>query len=801
MATIRWKDKLSALTPLETDVIPITTDPAVTAVDKYVTPKNLSKALDLDLIPDGTNYVKTENNFTDAEKTKLTKAVLVSQATGQTIGDTTNRLTKLWATDITVTNAISGSVTGNAGTVTNGVYTTGDQTIAGEKTLSDKLTITKTLATISSGPNYLQQNTLTVTDTSATSGVVSAGKFETYYTGSNSGTLVINGVSTYSQHGGSTILSSLSGASITADCKTTATNVYGQFVTAGVSVDGSGSGGTVTNLIGGLFYNSTGLSGDTVTNSYGVKIETFGKATSSTITNNYGLYIDDQSSVGSTLSYNLFSAGVASKNLFEGKTFLGKSNSTDANLNIVKATSGTATNEGDFVYNGTNLYFKPSGTVVDLLAGGGISWGSSIAGTSGTGLAMTISNNASAGTIAHSIIMGNTQTNPATAIMVDMGTANVVNNAMDFRVLRGNGMLLNKYGSATQAVGNVNGIYSGQNFNTNSAFHSYGWYMDNEQNEGTGRNVGLSINNKSTDFDSTVFSAGSGIYIAQTGVGGTAVGIRGNDNVNSSTNGLVNYTLSNTQSAATVMQKIDTGTSAQVHTGLLVNLVNASTGAKGVQVDLGSTGTGIGYDVVSSSLAGIRLYQGSVTASGNLTSDTKNKVSYLTTRTHTATTTISDNYNVVFAQKTSRVNNASATYNATGAVFYAGNVVTNFAGTINDSSIVLELVQDIDSTGNIASFKTGATEYVGVSVKGNLLINTPTQNGNLVGGIVMKNGTVASASVTDGIQIYSADTSDSTATLALYTEQAVEEIGTFTESHKLKVFINGTAYWISLDQV
>ena len=37
---------------------------------------------------------------------------------------------------LTVTAPISGSVTGNAGTVTNGVYTTGDQTIGGVKTFN-----------------------------------------------------------------------------------------------------------------------------------------------------------------------------------------------------------------------------------------------------------------------------------------------------------------------------------------------------------------------------------------------------------------------------------------------------------------------------------------------------------------------------------------------------------------------------------------------------------------------------------------------------------------------------------------
>ena len=42
--------------------------------------------------------------------------VTTDQTVGQTIGATGARLTKLWATDITCTNAIAGSVTGNAGT-------------------------------------------------------------------------------------------------------------------------------------------------------------------------------------------------------------------------------------------------------------------------------------------------------------------------------------------------------------------------------------------------------------------------------------------------------------------------------------------------------------------------------------------------------------------------------------------------------------------------------------------------------------------------------------------------------------
>ena len=50
--------------------------------------------------------------------------VTTDQTAGQTIGVTGARLTKLWATDITVTNAIVGSVTLNAGTVTNATLAT-----------------------------------------------------------------------------------------------------------------------------------------------------------------------------------------------------------------------------------------------------------------------------------------------------------------------------------------------------------------------------------------------------------------------------------------------------------------------------------------------------------------------------------------------------------------------------------------------------------------------------------------------------------------------------------------------------
>ena len=71
----------------------------------------------------GTGFLKGNGSVISFDNstylTSLSGACLLDQSTPQTIGDTTNRLLKLWATDITVTNAITGSVTGNAGTATS----------------------------------------------------------------------------------------------------------------------------------------------------------------------------------------------------------------------------------------------------------------------------------------------------------------------------------------------------------------------------------------------------------------------------------------------------------------------------------------------------------------------------------------------------------------------------------------------------------------------------------------------------------------------------------------------------------
>lgn len=75
--------------------------------------------------------VPTSYVFTDTGGTPLME---IDEATGNiemvgSLGLTGNRVSKGWFTDLQVTNAIAGSITGNAATVTNGVYTTGADTV------------------------------------------------------------------------------------------------------------------------------------------------------------------------------------------------------------------------------------------------------------------------------------------------------------------------------------------------------------------------------------------------------------------------------------------------------------------------------------------------------------------------------------------------------------------------------------------------------------------------------------------------------------------------------------------------
>ena len=111
--------------------------------------------------------------------------------------------------------------------------------------------------------------------------------------------------------------------------------------------------------------------------------------------------------------------------------------------------------------------------------------------------------------------------------------------------------------------------------------------------------------------------------------------------------------------------------------------------------------------------------------------------------------------------------------------------LTMGSGSITDGSGSISFGDEIlSTTGNIgigtATFGTSADQSFGIAI-----------------------GTEPGSSIAGQVEIYAKDSSDGStnATLGLRSEQGVESIGTFTASHKLKMWINGVEYWISLDQV
>lgn len=114
-----------------------------------------------------------------------------------------------------------------------------------------------------------------------------------------------------------------------------------------------------------------------------------------------------------------------------------------------------------------------------------------------------------------------------------------------------------------------------------------------------------------------------------------------------------------------------------------------------------STGNILEIDSRSLAITSGQLLKSDYTkSSGSLNSKTGAFHSMAASRTYTnASATISDDYDLLNLTRTSVVNGASPTFNATGALLYLENVATQTSGTLNDSVNVLELVQDADSTG------------------------------------------------------------------------------------------------------
>jgi hypothetical protein len=425
--------------------------------------------------------------------------------------------------------------------------------------------------------------------------------------------------------------------------------------------------------------------------------------------------------------------------------------------------SGTNGSNGASGLSGFSWYSWYSGIGTSWYSGfSGYSWawaslsfGSSISWTSWTGFGITIWDSASASTVGQSIVIGNTQTNALTALNISSGSSAINHIGISLKVLQSNvstapeagGLSLNNYASATQAVGNVTEVNIGRNFNTNSAFYVNHIGIVNPANAGGGINNAIVINNAGGAMTIGTFAPSSygngpvGIGIQQSGAAGTAFAVYGGSNVNSSTNGLVNYTLSNTQSWATVMQKIDLGTSAQGHTGIYIEANNVSSSAYWLRIASGAWAyTWYGISIETWATWNPRPHINSdYNINAALVSARTNDLHYFSwTRNNRATSgTIADNYNNAYFKRTSIQNWAWWTLTSAWSVLKLENVATQTAGTLTDTVDVLKIIQDADSTWYPLSFTQNAvvsTNYRKIFTETNTWITFWMGNGNTANG-------------------------------------------------------------------
>lgn len=220
----------------------------------------------------------------------------------------------------------------------------------------------------------------------------------------------------------------------------------------------------------------------------------------------------------------------------------------------------------------------------------------------------------------------------------------------------------------------------------------------------------LSVTNDTVTTAALVAVTGSGAFtgsttssfvsITPTGLTtGTALYIAGAAATTASV--LVDVTTSTT--TGSVMRLVGTGVQLDgAATGVLTMVADSATTAGATAgrglVSLSADGltTGTGLDVTSTSLG---LTSGELAnfehiCSGTITgAKTDQLVDVTSSRTHTSTTTISDDYDALSVVRTNVINNGTTgTLNAAGSALYIENVSTQTAGTLEDTANGIEVV-------------------------------------------------------------------------------------------------------------
>jgi|GEM_PF-3303676 len=193
-------------------------------------------------------------------------------------------------------------------------------------------------------------------------------------------------------------------------------------------------------------------------------------------------------------------------------------------------------------------------------------------------------------------------------------------------------------------------------------------------------------------FSAGALTSGTGLYLSTTADTGTAQSI-----------------VANSLTTGTGLSVTSSGT--MLTTGALLSLVADSATTAGVSAGdglmrLSADGltTGTGLDVTSTSAvlgAGELANFEHIASNVLLTAKTGQLVDITSSRTSTRLSgTTADDYDVASIIRTSVQNGASGTLTATGSALYVENVATQTAGTLTDSTKGIEVVMDVDGTGD-----------------------------------------------------------------------------------------------------
>ena len=608
-----------------------------------------------------------------ASTTKTTGALTVAGGVG-VVG-------AIFSNDLTVTNTIVGSISGNAATVTSGLYTTdigtkvaagssglaGGQTVAGGTGASENLTLYST-TNATKGFIYLGNGQSAFDETQGHLGVgTTTPLFRLCVWGNNANDSTICERRFSTNTGGGAINFIKARGTAASPTAALSGDQLGQVQFGGYvdTVHANVAIGGQIDMYATENYSSTAhgcemrfyttpntTASEVLALTIGQdKLATFAGA----LTGTTGTFASASSLTLGTASSAV--GAITFKNASNTNNFIIQAGATGAS--ITHTLPATAPTDGQVLSSLAN------GTMSWVTAGG-LSWGSSISGTTTGGLTLTQSNSSDSGAIGLSIIQGNTQANAIIGVQIDTGTSAVAQIGLNVK----------SYNASTTAMGiqidastTATGI--GINFTGAGGAGYRGLYFSEIATVASQNNYGLWFDHVSSGANAA--SNGYAIYFNNVRTNtntGIAYGMYANVVNDGSNTGAAHLIYANT---------LTDGSGSGLTTALYVSklgIVNKGNAAKFFSLNNTQSGT-------------------------TLESRTNDTSEYVLSRTSTATSgTVADNYNILKISNTNVMNGSGGTFTVAGSFINLTATDTQTAGTLTPSYDLLSLNPSTLSTGS-----------------------------------------------------------------------------------------------------